>query len=492
MESLINISAQQKITVMMTVLLAMFLSALDQTIVSTAVPSIAKDFNAFSHLSWVFTAYMLTSTITVPIYGKLSDLYGRKTFYMFGIILFLIGSALCGLAENMSQLIIFRALQGIGGGAIMTNSFAIIGDLFDPRQRSKWQGVMGGVFALSSIIGPLIGGFFTDQLSWRWCFYINMPLGLLALINIFFKLPKTKSYIKDKSIDYFGALFLTLALTSLLLALVSGGTSFAWNSYEILLLFGFFLITSALFIFKEKNAKNPIISLNLFKNSIFSLSVLISFFTAIGMFGVVSYIPLFAQKVIGISATSSGTILSPLMFSMVFSNVLSGQIVAKTGKYKAIAIFGLFISFMAMMALSKMNATTTQFDLLKRMIFIGLGLGMNMPIFNIVIQNAFHHSKIGIVTAATQLFRSVGGTVGVAIMGGIINAYISKDPNSLANAISAIFFVAMLFMFGALILSIFLKEIPLKQSEDRNALEQAGIELAVEEGQFSARNEPKL
>lgn len=493
METLVHMSGKQKAIVMMAVMMTMFLAALDQTIVSTALPIIVKEFNALEHLSWVFTAYMLSSTVTVPIYGKLSDLYGRKGFYLASILIFLTGSALCGLSQNMTQLIIFRAIQGIGGGAMMTSSFAIIADLFTPAERGKWQGLMGGVFGLSSVFGPLIGGWLADNLSWRWDFYVNMPLGVLALLGIIFLLPKIKSSVKDKSIDFFGALYLAMGLISLLLALVWGGTQYAWNSEEILLLFGLSFLSLSFFASVESLVKNPILPLNLFKNRVFSVSILLSFLTAMGVFGVISYIPLFAQKVIGITATDSGTILIPMMAGMIFASVVSGQIISRTKKYKFLAILGTLVVTLSMVWLSTMTAATTQGELMLRMVCTGLGMGLTVPIFNIAVQNAFDHSQIGVVTASTQLFRSIGGTVGIAIFGGILNSYMSAHPEDLAGAIAQVFHIGIFFMATAFVVSFFLKEIPLQTHEkQRGALQEAGVELAVEEGSFSAKNEPVL
>lgn len=324
METLQNISKQQKIWVMVAVMMAMFLSALDQTIVSTAMATIVKDFNALEHLSWVFTAYMLTSTISVPIYGRFSDIYGRKGFFLGSIVIFLVGSALCGLSQNMTQLILFRALQGIGGGALMTNAFAIIADLFTPQERGRWQGLMGGVFGLASVFGPLLGGWLTDNVSWRWTFYINMPLGLLALTAIWLLLPKVKSTIKDKTLDYLGAFYLSLGLAALLLGVTWGGNEYPWGSVEILVLLAFAVVTLTFFGSVETYAKNPVLPLGLFKNSTFSITIVLVFLMGMGMFGVISFIPLFAQQVIGVSATNSGVIMFPMMGGMIGASVLGG------------------------------------------------------------------------------------------------------------------------------------------------------------------------
>lgn len=436
MKTLSEITKQQKITVMIGAMLAMFLAALDQTIVGTAMPKIVKELNGLEHLSWVFTAYMLASTITVPLAGKLSDIYGRKLFFLGGIIVFLIGSALSGQAHTMGQLIAFRALQGIGAGTIMTNAFAIIGDLFPPAERGKWQGAIGGIFGLASVIGPTLGGYLTDNASWRWTFYINIPVGLIAIAFIYFLMPKIKSHISGKrSIDYLGALLLILGLVPFLLGLVWGGNEYPWLSPQILGLFSFATAALLGFGFVENKAEEPIIPLTLFHNKIFRVSVMATFLTSMGMFGAILYIPLFAQGVLGSSATNSGFILTPLMIGLIAASAFSGQVVSRTGKYKRLAIIGTGIIMAAMIFLSTIGTSTTTLGLILRMVFLGIGLGLTMPIFNIAVQNAFAQEKLGVVTAGIQLFRSIGGTVGTAVMGSVLNnglvsgvKKISDDP----------------------------------------------------------------
>ncbi len=408
------------------VFLAMFLSALDQTIVSTSLPQITGELNGFTHLSWVFTAYMLSSTVTVPIYGKLSDIFGRRGLYILGIGIFLLGSVLSGMSQNMMQLILFRALQGIGAGAIMVNSITVIGDIFPPAERGKWQGLIGGIFALASIAGPLLGGWVTDHFSWRWIFYINIPIGILAIMMLAFAMPKIVHETKDRSIDFLGALLLAFGLVPLLLALVLGGSEYAWTSWQILSLFG--IAVSCLFVFTlvEQRVQEPILSFDLFKNKVFSVSVLVIFLTSIGMFGAILYIPVFAQGVMGVSATNSGFILMPMMISLVIASAIGGQIISKSGKYKPLAIFGVLTIVLGMFLFSGIGLETTKIALILNMIVLGIGLGITMPIFTVVVQSAFSRERLGEVTAGTQLFRSIGGTVGTAILGGVMNSQLAK------------------------------------------------------------------
>jgi EmrB/QacA subfamily drug resistance transporter len=556
--SFADIHPRLKTITMIGVILAMLLAALDQTIVGTALPRIVRELGGADQLTWVVTAYMLASTVTVPIYGKLSDLYGRKWFFFSGILIFLVGSVLCGMSQNMVELIVFRAIQGIGGGAIMGNSFAIIGDLFEPAQRAKWQGVLGGIFGLASVIGPALGGFLTDHASWRAVFYINIPLGLIALGFIGFLMPKVASMIKDKIIDYWGAGLLITSLVPLLLALSWGGRQYAWDSPTIIGSFVIGIASLAGFIWAEHRAKEPIMPLSLFKNSIFTTSAIITFLTAASMFGAIVFIPLFGQLAQGISATDSGTILTPLMIGLIGASVISGQVIARTGKYKALALAGAVLLVISLVWLSFLTPQTNHFDLIIRMVILGASLGLTMPVFNIAVQNAFDRSKLGVVTASNQLFRSIGGTVGTAVLGAVFNNTLTQnaaalsstayaqgaakqglnvtDPNVLQGLLSAegqakihaglsalpqatqvgamkafqdfismakdafssavghVFLIGAIVAVAALVVTFFLKEIPLRKSKEPadSATQEAGEELAVGLGQAEGKDEPVL
>lgn len=492
---LANIPQRQKILVLIGTMMAMFLSALDQTIVATAMPRIVKDLNGLEHLSWVFTAYLLASTVIVPIYGKLSDIYGRKYFILGAVLIFLVGSVLSGLSQNMIQLIIFRSIQGLGGGAIFANAFAIIGDLFPPAERGKWQGMFGAVFGLASVVGPALGGWITDNATWRWNFFINVPIGILALITIAILMPKFVPDIKDRAVDYMGSIALTIGLVSLLLGLVWGGNQYPWNSLQIYSLFGLFAASFLVFTYIEKHVQEPVLPLELFKNSIFSVSMIVIFLTGFGMFGAILYIPLFAQTVLRVNATNSGAILTPMMLGLVGASIITGQLISRTGRYKILASLGLALATVAIFLLSRMNPEASQFSLILKMIGLGTGLGVTFPIFTLVVQNAFDHSKMGVATASTQLFRSIGGTVGTAVLGGVFNSRMAefavKTPDAFSKSITEVFLIGSIFVGASFITSFFLKEIPLRKTHAQG-LEEIGKELALEEGDFPSKDEPEL
>ncbi len=422
-----------KLAILIGVILAMLLASLDQTIVSTAMPTIVRELKGLEHFSWVFTAYMLGSTVTVPIYGKLSDMFGRRNLYLLAIIIFLGGSVLCGLSQTMTQLIFFRALQGIGGGAMMVNSFAIIGEVFPPAERGKYQGMIGGVFGLSSIGGPLLGGWITDHTSWRWVFYVNIPIGIIAIIVLSAALPKIAIHLKDKRIDWWGAFFITTTLIPLLLSLVWGGSIYSWGSWQIIGCLLTSIVSLALFISTEFKAPNPILAPGLFRNRVFVVSVCALFLTTMGMFGAIVYIPVFSQGVIGGSATHAGLVMTPMMLSLILASTISGRIISKTGRYKYLAITGTVIITAGLFLFSTINAETINSGLVVRMIILGIGLGSTMPIFTLAVQSAFPVQRLGEVTAGTQLFRNIGGTVGTAVLGGIMNMQLGREMQSMKS-----------------------------------------------------------
>ncbi|MGI8551735.1 MAG: MDR family MFS transporter [Dehalococcoidia bacterium] len=426
-----------RLIIMSGVMLGLLLSALDQTIVSTAMPRIIADLGGLSFYSWVFTAYLLTSTAAVPIFGKLSDLYGRKPFYMGGITLFLITSGLCGIAQSMPMLIVLRGLQGIGGGIMMANAFAIIGDIFPPAERGKWQGLTSSVFGLASVLGPFIGGFLTDNLSWRWVFYVNLPIGAVALFVLSVVLPSIQSSGRRYAIDYLGVAGLLATVVPLLLTFVWAGDLFAWFSAPFFALLALALVSGAAFIWIERHAQEPILPMYLFRNPIFTSAALIMFLSGMAMFGATVYMPLYMVAVRGASATSAGLATMPMTLAMVVASTSAGQIVSRSGRYKALVITGavIMVSGMGLLALMTINTSTPA--VYRNMVVVGVGIGLLMPILTIVVQNALPYKVLGTVTSSVQFFRSIGQTVGVAIFGSILTTRLAVEiPNRFSTNIA--------------------------------------------------------
>ncbi|MGH2674775.1 MAG: MDR family MFS transporter [Actinomycetota bacterium] len=480
-------------------MMGILLAALDQTIVATALPTIVGELGGLDHLSWVVTAYLLSSTASVPLYGKISDLYGRRIVFQFAIVTFLVGSAFAGLAQDMIQLIVARGIQGVGGGGLIAMSMTIIGDVVSPRERGRYQGYIGGVFALASVAGPLLGGFFVDHLTWRWIFYVNLPVGLVALAvtSSVLRLPFRR---RPHRIDFLGAGLLVAAVTCLLLAAVWGGDLYEWGSPLTLGLVAAGVILSGLFIAQERRAPEPILPLRLFRRRTVAVSSAILFVVGATLFGSIVFLPLFLQAVLGFSATSSGLLLLPLMFGIVTTSVASGRIITRTGRYRWWPVAGMATVTVGLILLSRMDADTSRLEASVAMVVLGLGVGMVMQVLVLAVQNSVEHRDLGVATSATNFFRSIGGTFGTAVFGAIFSSRLATvlassvpagggagvDPGSLARApdaiaqlptalheavvggiaqaIQAVFLVAIPVAAVGFLLSLALREIPLRDT----------------------------
>jgi EmrB/QacA subfamily drug resistance transporter len=432
----VSVTPAERRLVLTALVVVLLLAALDQTIVSTAMPRIIEQLHGLNMYAWVTTAYMLTSTVAVPIYGRLSDMYGRKPILILGVLLFLLGSALCGLSgefgdlpvlgDGMMQLVVFRAVQGLGGGALMTCSLAIIADLFPPRERGRMFGLFGSVFGFATLIGPFIGGFFTDHgtvtllnhevAGWRWIFYVNLPVGLIALFMIVYRMPALRQGGAGR-VDYVGAALIVLTFTPLLMALSLGGTSYAWDSPRIVALFAVAALSFLVFLWAESRTADAILPLRLFRIKTLRIAVLASFVASMSFLGVVMFMPLYMQVVQGVNATQSGLALLPMMAGTIVSSIVVGRLVARTGRYKAMMIGGSLVLIVGVISLMGIGPDTTSRDLMWRLAITGIGLGPAQGLFSMVIQNAAPLAELGVATSMGQFSRQIGSTVGVAIFG---------------------------------------------------------------------------
>jgi len=424
---LAGLEQRKRWTIMGAVMLGLFLSAMDQTIVGTALPRIIAELSGLELYAWVFTSYMLASTTVIPIVGKMGDIFGRKRFFIAGIAVFLVGSVLCGMSQSMVQLIIFRGLQGVGGGMMFANAFAIVGDLYPPAERGKYAGLMSGVFGIASVLGPLIGGYITDNLDWRWVFYVNLPLGGLALFVLWVVLPGQDARREDRSVDYLGAAALAATIAPLLLAFSWAGSEYAWTSPQVLTTFAIAAFMAGVFVLAERRAKEPVIPFQLFRNDIFAVSTAVTFVTGAGMFAGSVYIPLFMQGVLGFSATNSGLVMMPMTVAMVCGSMISGQLVSRTGHYRWISPIGLAVATSGMFLLSTMNENSSQQLGMAGMATLGFGLGLSFPPLMLAAQNAVPFSLMGSTTSLNTFARSVGGTIGVAIMGSVLTRRLNEE-----------------------------------------------------------------
>ena len=477
------------LTIYAGLMLTLLLAALDQTIVATALPRIVSDLGGITQYSWVFTAYMLTSTITVPVYGRLGDVHGRRPLMLIAVTIFLVGSALCGAAQNMTELVIFRGIQGLGAGGLFPLSLAVIGSIVPPRDRGRWQGLIGSVFAASSIIGPAVGGFIVDNTTWRWIFLVNLPVGAIALVVIALTMPKRKVR-AEHEIDWGGAGLLAVGTASLLLGLVWAGRDYTWTSGHVIGALVTAAVALAVFGVWERKQREPILPFELLRNPIVAGSIACMALVGMAMFGTISFVPLFVQGVIGTSATSSGVVLTPMLLGAVTTSFLSGQLVSRTGRYRWNVVFGPPVLAVGMALLWRMDVHTTNRQAALAMAVAGIGLGSMMQVFVLSVQNAVRRARIGSATALTQFARQMGATIGVSVLGVIVNAGLPAQATtgagvaihrlppalreSLAAALRPAFLAAAcIALLVWAIAVVWVKEVPLRQAVDEIAAVEA-------------------
>lgn len=542
-----RLEGTKRFEVLAAVMVVMFFSSMASTIVSTALPNIIADLHGLSLYAWVFTAFILASAVVIPIYGKLSDVFGRKPLYVVAIALYIVGNGLAGFSQNMEMLVAARAISGMGGGGLQALSQITIGDIFTPQERGRWMGLIMTAFGLAAVIGPTVGGWITDSIGWRWVFWVNIPISLLPLAALLYALPSRRRGGLVR-IDYLGIAALIVGLVPILLAITWLGESYSWSSSRVVGGFVFGLFVLGLFVWQEFRAEDPIISPAFFRNGIFVTSMIASFCIALGMYGAIMFVPLFVQGVVGTSARDSGIILSPMMIGFIIGSFISGQLVSRWGRYRIQAVAGLAIACFGMFLFSLMTVSTGNTTVVRNMLVLGIGLGSTMPLFTIAVQNAFPHNVLGAVTASRQFFMSLGGAVGVPIMGALLNSGFrdqfvrhlspplltllkrqgasSIDPNSLVSSeaqsaiharfahlgpsggqmyhqfifavrdglaltMQTMFRLGFGFLLAGLVVSLFLREIPLRRDHGgaRGAIEDetAVIVEAPEPGMVSGR-----
>jgi EmrB/QacA subfamily drug resistance transporter len=464
-------------------LLAMLLASLDQTIVSTALPTIVGDLGGLDQLSWLVAAYILAATVSMPIWGRVSDLYGRKRLFQAAIVVFLAGSAASGAAQSLGELITFRALQGLGAGGLMTLAMAIVGEIISPRERGRYQGYIQMVFVVASVAGPLLGGLFADHLSWRWVFYVNLPIGAVALAVISATLTHQPTERRPR-IDYLGAALLAGSISSILLVTTWGGQQYAWGSPEVVALSVGAVALLGTFLIQERRTTEPILPLRLFRDPVFGVVSAVVALTTCAFFAAVVFVPLFLQAVTGASATQSGLLLLPMLLAATTSTAVAGRLMSKTGRYKAFPVIGLSMMTIGLLLLSRLGASSSQATVAAFSALFGLGFGMVSQILMVAIQNSVDRRDLGIATASANLFRALGGSVGVAVFGAVLTGRLGGDSaaatslpptvsqglaESIAHALQGVFLVAAPIAALGLVVVLFLREVPLRGNEEANA-----------------------
>jgi EmrB/QacA subfamily drug resistance transporter len=533
-------SRNAKILATLGIALAMFLAALDQTIVGTALPRIVAELQGLDYYAWVATSYMVASTTMTPISGKLGDLFGRRSALLVGIVGFVLASALCGQAQDMTQLIAFRGVQGLFGGVLFSNVFASVADLFDPKTRARVQGIFGGIFGIASVVGPVVGGYLTDNLSWRWVFYVNVPVGIIALAAVFFFLPSVAHKASWRDIDFLGAGALAATLVPLLVGF-SITRDHDWVSPEVLGLLGFAAIMGVIFFLIERRERHAIVPFGLWKNRTFAVSMTTSFLVAFGMFGAILYVPLIYQGILGIAATNSGLLITPMMGGLIVGSILTGQIITRIDRYRLVGTVATLVMLSGLWLLGQVSVDTKEIEVVRDLVLVGLGLGATFPLYINASQAAVPRQYLGVVSSQIQFWRNIGGTIGVAIFGAILSHDLPKkiqeniaalnlppeivsnlsastspqaifDPAriaalrasvppalepvidqiliavraALASTIHEVFFYATLIVAIAAVVSVFLKEVPIRGHTPREQQETRDAEAREEAPAYGA------
>ena len=487
------------LTIYAGLMVTLLLAALDQTIVATALPRIVSDLGGITQYSWVFTAYMLTSTVSVPVYGRLGDVHGRRSLMLIAVTIFVVGSALCGAAQNMTELVICRGIQGLGAGGLFPLTLAVVGSIVPPRDRGRWQGLLTAVFAAASILGPAVGGVIVDNTTWRWIFLVNLPIGGIALVVISLTMSKRKVR-AEHEIDWAGAALLATGTASLLLGLVWGGRTYSWASGHVIGALVAAAVVLAVFGLVERRSREPILPFEVLRNPIIAGSVACTALMSVVMFGTITYAPLFAQGVIGTSATSSGVVLTPLMLSVVVSSLITGQLVSRTGHYRWNVLLAPLVLAVGMALLWRMNMHTTSGQAARDMAIAGIGIGSMSQVFILSVQNAAQRSRMGAATALTQFARQTGSTLGVSLMGVIVNAGLPAQAatrgagvaihrlppglrESLAAAIRAAFLAATcVALLLWVVAAVWVREVPLRKGFDELVAAEATVGTPNPEG----------